>query len=91
MMIGKENFEEIFAALNRQIEVRGGVSIGLVVCRGTALTALGLINRTTKDVDVLGRAEETSGGTKIFKMDEFPPWLKEAARAVARDFGLPEG
>jgi len=91
MRIGSENLNEIFSALDRQIGVHGGVPISLVVCGGTALAALGLVNRTTKDVDVLAQAEEAKEGIKVLKIDEFPQWLKEAAETVGRDFGLPEG
>ena len=39
--------DDIFAALDRQIGVHGGMPLGLVVCGGTALSALGLVMRTT--------------------------------------------
>lgn len=90
MRIGSENLNEIFFALDQQIEVYGGVPINLVVCGGTALAALGFVGRTTKDVDVLAQAEETEEGIKVLKIDEFPRWLEEAAKTVGRDFGLPE-
>jgi hypothetical protein len=46
--------DEIFTALDHQVEVYGRSPLKLVVCGGTALSALGLVMRTTKDVDVLG-------------------------------------
>ena len=88
--IGLENLEKVFSALSRQIGAQGGGPVGLVVCGGTALAALGLVVRTTKDVDVLAYAEETEKGIKIVKIQEFPQWFKDAARVVARDFGLPD-
>lgn len=88
--IGLENLEKIFYALSRQIEVHGGVSMGLVVCGGTALAALGLVARTTKDVDVLAQAEETEEGIRVIRIEEFPQWFKDAAKVVGRDFGLPD-
>jgi len=89
-MIGSGNLQDILDALDRQIGIHAGFSIGLVVCGGTALAALGLVSRTTKDVDVLAQAEETSEGLEIRRMNAFPQWLAEAAKTVARDFGLPE-
>ena len=89
-MIGSKNLNEIFSALDRQIGAQKGVSIGLVVCGGTALAALGLVNRTTKDVDVLAEAKETEQGLTMHRVEQFPPWLNAAAKTVARDFGLPE-
>jgi len=70
MRIGSENLNEIFFALDQQIEVHGGVPISLVVCGGTALAALGFVSRTTKDVDVLAQAEETEKGIKVFRIAE---------------------
>jgi hypothetical protein len=89
-MIGPKNLKEIFSALDRQIGVQKGSFTSLVVCGGTALAALGLINRTTKDVDVLAEAEETAQGLSIHSVEQFPSWLTAAAKTVARDFGLPE-
>jgi len=84
-MIDEKNIETIFIALDRQILAAEGVPISLVVCGGTALTALGLVLRTTKDVDVLGTLEEG----EVRKMGSFPGWLSEAAARVAADFDLP--
>jgi len=82
--------DEIFRALERQIEIHGGIPMGLVVCGGTALSALGLVMRTTKDVDVLGAVLETQDGMIIQSIREFPEWLIQAANTVRRDFDLPE-
>jgi len=83
-MIHGSNLAEVFSALDRQIEAGGGRKISLVVCGGTALAALGLVSRTTKDVDVLGSLERGS----LHKIGTFPVWLNEAAHKVARDFNL---
>jgi len=90
MAIEISNINEVFKALDQQIGIHGGSSINLVVCGGTALAALGLLNRTTKDTDVLGIIEETGEEIKILKIEEFPDWLAIAARKVARDFDLPD-
>jgi hypothetical protein len=84
-MIDEKNIEKIFVALDRQIVASGGGRISLVVCGGTALTALGLVSRTTKDVDVLGALEKGH----VRKIGRFPDWLSEAAAKVAADFDLP--
>ena len=90
MIIGSDNINEILSALEQQIRYRGGRSMTLVVCGGTALAALGLVDRTTKDVDVLGKLEETEEGVKVVKIDRFPQWFEEAVSVVGRDFRLPE-
>lgn len=90
MLIELKSLNKILTALDKQIRIHGGYHISLVVCGGSALAALGLVNRTTKDVDVLGKAEETDNGIKICKIKSFPKWLEEAAKTVARDYFLPE-
>jgi len=82
--------DDIFEALDRQIKVHDGTPLGLVVCGGTALSALGLVMRTTKDVDILGMALETHNGLAIQRITKFPDWLIRAATIVGRDFDLPE-
>lgn len=81
---------DIFEALDRQIGLHAGISLALVVCGGTALSALGLVMRTTQDVDVLGEVVETRDGLAIQKITAFPDWLVEAASKVGRDFDLPQ-
>ena len=89
-LIAPDTINDILEALDRQIEVHGGVPLGLVVCGGTALSALGLVMRTTRDMDVLGSVSETENGATIQSIKKFPEWLTEAAERVGRDFDLPE-
>ena len=91
MAIKKGNINQILTALDRQIGVLGGDSIGLVVCGGSALAALGYFTRmTTKDVDILGIAEIQNENLIVKHLSELPEWLKESAEKVARDFNLPD-
>ena len=78
-MIGSGNLQDILVALDRQIGIHAGFPIGLVVCGGTALAALGLVSRTTKDVDVLAQAEPSAEGSTR-------PWAPIPWEAV---FGRP--
>jgi Nucleotidyltransferase of unknown function (DUF6036) len=89
-MISIENLNEILTAFDRQISLHGGSRIDLVVCGGTALFALGLAERTTRDVDVLGCYTVQGGIARIDKIGPFPEWFKSAARTVQRDFNLAE-
>jgi hypothetical protein len=90
-MITPNNLDEILKALDRQIQVHDGSPISLVICGGTALFALGLVLRTTRDVDVLGTVSKEHGQILVMKINKFPKFLIEAANAVQKDFGLPDG
>lgn len=90
-MINPDNLDKILKALDRQIQVHDGAPVSLVICGGSALFALGLILRTTKDVDVLGTVSREHGQILVMKIDEFPKFLIKAADAVQKDFGLPDG
>jgi hypothetical protein len=81
------DMEVALKALHSQIK-RNDKKIGLVVCGGTALNALGLVQRTTADIDVVGFAEEVEDQIVVSRA-EFPAWLLDAAEKVARDLGLP--
>jgi hypothetical protein len=69
---------EQLGALGRRYE--------LVVVGGSALVALGLVSRPTKDVDVLAIRE----ADRLETAAPLPMPLRTARDRVARDFGLPE-
>jgi hypothetical protein len=63
--------------------------VALVVVGGATLNLLGLIDRTTQDVDVIARAEEPIGvPARLAPPDPLPNALQHAILRVARDFGL---
>lgn len=67
----------------------GGNRASIVVVGGASLNLLGLLLRTTSDVDVIARVErEADGSLRLIHAEPFPPPLQEAIRTVARDFGL---
>jgi hypothetical protein len=75
---------ELLGALSEQLDA-SGMRYEIVVVGGSALLALGLINRATQDVDVIAFRE----GGSLTKADPLPPGLVTARARVARDFGLP--
>lgn len=77
--------QRLLAALGDQLSSRAE-PMTLVVVGGSALIALGLVERATRDVDVV--ALVTAGGLR--SADPLPDALVAARRVVARDFGLPE-
>lgn len=61
----------------------------IVVAGGATLSVLGIVHRTTTDVDVIARAQRDQNGTlRLREPEPFPPALEDAIRTVARDFGL---
>jgi len=63
-----------------------GIRFELAVIGGAALIWLGLVDRATKDVDVVGLVS----GTEVISSRPFPAGLARAAKQVAADLGLPE-
>jgi Nucleotidyltransferase of unknown function (DUF6036) len=80
-----DQLERLLDAVAQQL-ARAGQHYELVVVGGSALLALGLIDRPTKDVDVI--AFRDAG--VLQKADPLPAELREARDRVARDFGLQE-
>jgi hypothetical protein len=74
----------ILRALGEQLTARDE-RFELVVIGGSALLALGLVERTTKDVDVV--ALRSGGGME--GAEPLPEGLRAAGDLVARDFSLP--
>lgn len=69
-----------------------GVEVGIIVAGGTALNLLGVVQRTTDDVDVLAILRDRAGsdGVTLAPPDPLPEPLQRAIARVARDFQLPE-
>jgi hypothetical protein len=66
--------------------------VGIVIVGGTALNLLGIVERTTRDVDVLAiiRGGPTPGPVVLAPPDPLPEPLRRGIATVARDFGLSE-
>ena len=56
--LGKETLELALTLLAEKLEFDQAAPASLVVCGGSSLIALGLVNRTTKDVDVLALLDD---------------------------------
>jgi hypothetical protein len=91
MFRDQKDIEDSLNALGEQLETLPGESVELMVCGGSALIALGLVKRTTKDIDILARINRTNLGDFILvKATPLSPELIAASKKVARDFNLPE-
>lgn len=77
---------EALNLLGNLMVARRRPALHLVVCGGSALIALKLVVRTTKDVDVLA----TLQGGELHCARPLPSWLMEDAQAVQEELKLPE-
>lgn len=85
MEITGETLDALLGALGEQLAALGS-HIEMVVIGGSALTALGLVPRATRDVDLLAIA----GNGELRLAEPLPEALLSARAAVARDFDLDE-
>lgn len=76
---------QLLAAVGEQLTA-GGAHAELVVIGGSALLAVGLISRPTRDVDVVALLADQT----LVDPRPLPAELIAARDRVARDFGLPE-
>lgn len=76
--------DRLLSALGQQVAALGQ-RFELVVVGGSALLALGLIERSTRDVDLLALRT----GAELDSAKPLPPALEAARDRVARDFSLP--
>lgn len=81
--ITSRSIDGLLDALGEQLASRGE-RYELVVIGGAALLALGLVERTTRDVDIVA-LRSVSG---LDKPKPLPESLKDARDRVARDFSL---
>jgi hypothetical protein len=83
--INADNLDVLLSALADQL-LSLKARHELVVIGGSALTALGLVKRSTRDVDLVAIAENG----ELRSANPLPDSLRIASSRVARDFGLDE-
>lgn len=82
----KEKMDQLLRALGEQLAA-SGERHELVVIGGSGLLALGVIERSTRDIDIVAlRADGDLDSAK-----PLPEGLQAARDRVARDFSIPEG
>lgn len=88
-----QNASETTSALESLGEILAaqGADMPIVIIGGAALNLLGVVDRATRDVDVLAVELSDALGTRLAPPpDPLPAVLANAVRDVARDRGLPE-
>jgi len=83
--VNKDLAETLLRALGEQLAAVDE-RFEIVVIGGSGLLALGLVERTTRDVDVVA----LRSGSEFQRPDPLPEALRLARSRVARDFDLPE-
>jgi len=82
------SLDQALALLAGRLDLAQSEPVRLVVCGGSALIAMGLRQRTTRDVDVVALM---NAAHELVDPDPLPGLLLTAAEQVARDLGLPTG
>jgi hypothetical protein len=82
-----EQFKSALRLLNGRLAIASAPTYALVVCGGTALVATNLLQRATRDVDIVALADESG---KLMDPAPLPAPLISAAREVADDLRLPD-
>jgi len=91
MFQDQKDVETILSALGEQLKALAEEPLELLVCGGSALSVLGLVQRATRDVDILAYVKRNKAGNISFiKAEPLSAELVTAAGKVARDFNLPE-
>jgi len=90
MELDGEGILSALAALAEQLDYTRDPNVELVICGGSALGILGLIERPTRDVDVLALADTLpTGVVRLLPIEFLPDHILQAAAIVARDLDLP--
>jgi hypothetical protein len=85
------NLEAPLRAIGELLD-RRNQSAAIVIVGGTALNLLGIVSRTTRDVDVIAVGNPNKGfpPSTLLPPEPMPEHLQELIARAARDFGIPE-
>jgi hypothetical protein len=83
--LGKDMLEQALTLLAEKLEFDRAEAASLVVCGGSSLIAMGLVNRTTKDVDVLAVMDDQG---RLLSSDPLPEAVIRAVAEIARQLDL---
>lgn len=87
MFANKQAIQEALSRTGRRLALADAGEFALLVCGGSALNLAGIIQRPTRDVDVLGLVKGTNPATVA--AEQLPAEVTRAAELVAKDLGLP--
>lgn len=86
-----EELEEALSAVGELLAAEGE-RLAIIVVGGATMNLLGIVRRSTADVDVIARAHrDATGEWRLEPAEPFPAALDRAIRTVARDLALADG
>jgi len=87
LFTGKQQIREALLRTGRRLALADAGEFALLVCGGSALNFAGIIQRPTRDVDVLGLVTNSEPATVA--AEHLPEEVALAAEFVAMELGLP--
>ena len=87
MFTDKEQIQDALSRTGRRLALADAGEFTLLVCGGSALSLAGIIQRPTRDVDVLGLVKAVEPA--VIVAEQLPVEVTRAADLVALDLGLP--
>lgn len=87
MAYGYEKIDQALRLLDGRLKLNGNNRFSIVICGGAALNALQLIQRTTKDVDIVALMDSSN---QLVDPAPLPEELLTAAKEVADTLNLPQ-
>ena len=82
----KEEIERALSTLSRRMALSSADDLEVLCCGASALCVLGILSRSTMDVDVLGIISDES---ILVPCEHFSPEMETAIAASGRELGLP--
>jgi hypothetical protein len=86
MATGQEDIRRLLRALSEKMDFYACQPLGIVVCGGAALNVMGVLDRPTRDVDVIALASTGKGPLRLSEAT-FPEEVRRCVHEVAADFG----
>jgi hypothetical protein len=87
LFTNRRQIQEALSRTGRRLALADAGEYALLVCGGSALNLAGIIERPTRDVDVLGLVKGTD--CRTVTAEHLPAELIRAAEGVAMDLSLP--
>lgn len=87
MFTARSQIRDALSRLGRHLALADAGEYALLICGGSALNLAGLVDRPTRDVDVLGLVRGTEKALVVAEL--LPEEVSRAAQLVASDLSLP--